>query len=327
MKKIVSLLLALAAAGSLCACGAGSADTAEISKAADEIVAEVSKEVDAAAESVAVGIAETTAVAATEAEITKDAAPAFEPVVLVDNDSVHIEATDAEWDSIWGYQVNFVLENKTDKDLMFAAEYTCVNGWDVPGLFASTVAAGKKSNETLTISSSSLEECGIGDITNITIGFRVYDSNDWTEDPVVENEFVIYPMGEAADKEYKREARATDQVLVDNDDITITITEQGIDDIWGYRVKLYIENKTDKTLMFATENASVNGFMCDPFWAKSLAPHKKAMTSVDWGTYTLEQQKLTPEDVKDIELTFRVYDADNFMSDNIFEQTFTLKAE
>lgn len=323
MKKIISVLLILVSTVALCACGSSNETSEEISKAAEEIVAEVSKEIETAT----AAITEIQTEAAPEPETTTEAAPKFSPVVLVDNDSIYIEATDAQWDSIWGYQLSFILENRTDKELMFATDYSYVNGWDVSSLFASTVASGKKSIEALSISKDSLDDCGIEDITNITLGFRVYDSNDWSADPVEESEYVIYPLGEEADQEYQREELSTDEVLVDNDDITITITDRGVDNIWGYRLKLFIENKTDKNLMFATENASVNGFMCDPFWAKSLNSHKKAMTSVDWGTYTLEQQKLTPEDVKDVEITFRVYDADNFMSDSIFEQTFTIKAQ
>lgn len=267
---------------------------------------------------------ETTTEAPTEAA---KGAVDFPATVVVDNDSIYFEIKSIEWDSIWGYTLKCICENKTDKELMFSARDGYVNGWQCDPVWASTVAAGKKSNESLSFSKDTLDECGIEEITNITFTLHVYDSNDWMADPVEENEYTIYPLGEEADKEYKREAKDTDEVLVDNDNVTITIANKSIDKIWGYKLDVYLENKTDKNLMYSIHDASVNGFMCDPFFATSLKAGKKAMVSITWGESSLAEQGLTPETVEELEIPFKVYNDDDWMADPILEEAYTVKAK
>ena len=79
--------------------------------------------------------------------------------------------------------------------------------------------------------------------------------------------------------------------------------------------------------MFAINDATVNGFMCDPFFAKSIMPGKKAMGTISWGKSVLEEQGMTPEDVEEMEIPFKVYDNEDFMKDPILEETYTVKAK
>ena len=64
---------------------------------------------------------------------------------------------------------------------------------------------------------------------------------------------------------FVREAQATDNVIIDNDYVTVIVTGYEDDEIWGYTANLFLLNKTDKTVMFSVDDASVNGFMADPF--------------------------------------------------------------
>ena len=66
-------------------------------------------------------------------------------------------------------------------------------------------------------------------------------------------------------------AAPAETVLVDNDDITVVLTDTDPDDMFGYVLKLRLENKTDKTLMYAAENVSVNGFMVEPLFAQTVS--------------------------------------------------------
>ena len=110
--------------------------------------------------------------------------------------------------------------------------------------------------------------------------------------------------------------------LVDNDDITFTIT--GIDEngLMGYTLKVFLENRTDKDLMFAMDDTSVNGFMCDPFWAETVAAGKKSNTTVSWFETDFEENGI--ETVEEIVFTLRVYDSNDFLADDILNDTFTV---
>ena len=48
-------------------------------------------------------------------------------------------------------------------------------------------------------------------------------------------------------------------VLTDNDYCTVTVTGIDPDDLFGYSLKLRLENKTDRELMFSLRRVSVNG--------------------------------------------------------------------
>lgn len=81
-------------------------------------------------------------------------------------------------------------------------------------------------------------------------------------------------------------------------------------------------NKTDKTVMFSVDDASVNGFMADPFYATSVSAGKCAFSSMAWSDTTLEENGIT--EVEEIEVLFRAYDADDFMGEDFANEVITL---
>ena len=113
-----------------------------------------------------------------------------------------------------------------------------------------------------------------------------------------------------------------EKVFVDDENCTFKITEIEPDGFMGYTLKAYVENKTDKNLMFSWEDVSVNGFMCDPFWATSVQAGKKSKEEISFSTSEFEE--LGIEDVEDIEFTLLVYDDDDWEAPRLVEETFTL---
>jgi len=111
-------------------------------------------------------------------------------------------------------------------------------------------------------------------------------------------------------------------VLAENDDITVKITAITQDPIWGYTLKVLLENKTDKELMFTVDDVSVNGFMCDPFWAISVAGGKKSNSSISWLESSFAENGI--DQVEEITFTLRVYDSDDIMADNLLKKDFTI---
>lgn len=99
---------------------------------------------------------------------------------------------------------------------MFSVESASINGVQCDPMFASEVAAGKKANEEINFSTDTLEENGIVEYTDIELTFKVYDSNDWSADPVGKETIHVYPYGEENAVAFVREAQATDNVIIDN---------------------------------------------------------------------------------------------------------------
>ena len=225
---------------------------------------------------------------------------------------------------MWGYSWKVQLENKTDKNLMFGIDDCSVNGVMADPFWSSSVAAGKKSNETISWSSSLFEENGISsdNVTQVIFDLRVYDADDWSADHFVDDTFTIYPMGEENASTIERTAQASDLVLFDNDDCTLIVTGFDPDSLLGYAVNVYLVNKTDKGLMFSVNDASINGYMCDPFWATSVAAGKAKNSSIEWSNSTLEENGI--ESIDEIELPVHVYYEDDWASGDLVNEVYTI---
>ncbi len=248
----------------------------------------------------------------------------FEEIVVVDNDECVIKITEIDSDNMWGFTLKAQLENKSaDKTYMFSVESAAINGVQCDPFFASEVAAGKKANEEISFSDSSLEDYEIGEYTDIELTFRVYDSDDWMADAVAEETVHVYPYGEDKAVTFVREAQASDQIIIDNEYVTVTVVGYELDDIWGYTVNLFLQNKTDSTVMFSADEASVNGYMLDPFYADSVSAGKCAFSSMSWGTDDLEENGIV--EVEEIEMLFQASDYDNWEADDFANERITLK--
>ena len=116
----------------------------------------------------------------------------FEEQVLLDNEYITFTITDAPKEDFWGQSISVYLENKTDKTLMYALDNVSVNGYMVDVLFATEVEHDKKENTSITIFSNDLEKNKIETVENITFNLRVYDSNDWMAEPIIDSvEYII----------------------------------------------------------------------------------------------------------------------------------------
>lgn len=246
----------------------------------------------------------------------------FETFTPIDNDECAVIVKELKEDSLWGYTVKLGLENKSaDKTYMYAVESVTVNGVESAVLFATTVAPGKKSNDDLVITDASLKDNGINKFTDIAVSMRIYDSEDWAADPAAKETFHIYPYGEDKAEKFVRQPASTDIVLTDNDAVRCTVLGFKEDSIWGYTMQIYLENKTDSQLMYAINDASVNGYMADPFFAATVGPGCSRFSDVSWSDTTLEENGI--DTVESIEFTLRVYNTDDWMNDYVNE-TFTV---
>lgn len=246
----------------------------------------------------------------------------FQEMTAVDNEECSIVLTELEPDSIWGYTVKARLENKSaDKTYMFSLENASIDGVECSDLFAADVAPGKKANEEISLSDSELKENGVTDFSDIELSFRVYDSDDWMADPVARETVHIYPYGEENATVFVREDQPEDIVLVDNDEVTVIVTASEDDEIWGYSTKLFLVNKTDKNLMFSTDEASINGYMFTSLFASSVSAGKCEFTSMSWLDSEMEENGIT--EVEEIEMRLKVYDDENYTGDYLVDEVVT----
>ena len=109
-------------------------------------------------------------------------------------------------------------------------------------------------------------------------------------------------------------------LVVDNEECTIKITGIEEEAFWGNTLKVYVENKSeDKTYMVAVQNASVNGVETDPLFSAEIAAGKKANEEMHFMDSTLEENGVGK--FTDIEITFRVYDSNDWLAEEVAIET------
>ena len=112
------------------------------------------------------------------------------------------------------------------------------------------------------------------------------------------------------------------RLLIDNAYVTAIVTGYSVDEIWGYSVNVFLVNKTDKDIMFSVNDASMNGYMADPFFATDVAAGKCSFESITWFNTTLEENNIT--EVEEIEFNLQVRDANEWLTDDFADEKITL---
>lgn len=226
--------------------------------------------------------------------------------VCFEHGGVKVTAKSVEKDSIWGTGIKLLIENDSDKDYSVGTEAVIVNNCMVSSLFSCSVAAGKKANDVLYLSSSSLNAAGIEKIGQIEMYFYLYDSSDYKRvynaDCVTVKTSLYDTMDTSAD--------STGHELYNKNEIRIVGKYVDENTFWGSSVLLYIENNSDKNITVSCDDMSVNGFMVTSLSSTAVYKNKYAFGDITILSSSLEENGITSIDT--IELKFKIYEADTF---------------
>ena len=199
--------------------------------------------------------------------------------------------------------------------------------WTLIAACLTTGCAGSSSQDSAPSSQGASTSNTSNDSNNSTEsgqGSSVPSSQDIPES----NESAVSDWGTVAAMDHTP-AESTDagssafqQVLVDREDLYFAIRNVKDDSALGYTWQVYVENRTDKNLMFSFERVAVNGVMCDPYWAEVIAAGKKGNCEIVWLRDSLDQRQIT--DVRNVEFTLTVYNDDVYTEAPIMHDTFTV---
>lgn len=315
MKKALVLVLLCSLLFSMTACGENGS-TAELPSVSSDAESEQQETYEETEK-------ERSAQEITSDDTSTESIP-FETVTVADNEACSIIIREIEEDSIWGYTLKTLLENRSaDKTYMFSVQSASVNGVEADPLFAREVAAGMKANEEISFTGDKLTENGITQYTDIALSFRVYDNDDWMADPVYEDTIHVYPYGQEKAEKYVREMQPSDIIVAENEYASVAVTGYTEDPVWGYTVNLFLVNKTsDHAIMFSVDDASVNGYMIDPFFATTVNPGNCAFREMSFSDSALEENSIT--NIDEIAFSLRAYDADQFGAEDYMKESVIL---
>lgn len=230
----------------------------------------------------------------------------IEQQVLLEHDGVTVTATGYETDSIWGEGVCLLIENSSEKNVGVGCDALIVNNYMISDLFSETVAAGKKSNVTLHLSSSELRAAGIDCVGQIEVYFRLFDSDSYKT--LYEADCAVIKTSDF-DK-MDTTPNDTGKELYNQNGVRIVGKYVDETSFWGAAVLLYIENNTDRTVRVHCDDLSVNGYMVTSLFYSEIYPGKMAIDDIALLSSDLEKNGI--ESVDDIELVFRITDAETY---------------
>ena len=238
--------------------------------------------------------------------------------VVLDNELFSITAKSIDEDSEYGYLVNLLIENKSpDKTYTFGIQKGQVNGVEVDPYTIIFINPGKKANITVFI--ENLKEYGIEEYTDIELIVNVTEGKYTYDEPYTMSESIhIYPYGKENAGKFVYEAKAGDQVLVDNEYVTVIYTGDNKENELGYSINLYIVNKTDKDITVSGDDMSINGYMAGAYYEQYISAGKLSLSSIQWYGETFKENDIDESKINDIEFSLDIYQTDNTEAEHFF---------
>lgn len=291
MKKMKAIgLMATMLVFGMMSLGSGSSTETETK----EIVTDSDTEADA--QEVAASSSETTAGNATDITI--------EEQVLFEKDGLKVTATEYVVDSFWGDGIKLLIENNGASDIGIGCTALIVNDYMISDLFSTTVAAGKKANETLYLSNSGLQAAGIENVGKVEVYFHTFDSDSYMTISDIGCVTIQTSEFDSMDSTPNDEG----QELYNENGIRIVGKYVDENSFWGAAVLLYIENNSGKNRIIQCDDMSINGFMITPYFSSTVYDGKKAIDEITLMSSDLEENGITS--IEDIELKFNIMDED-----------------
>ena len=241
---------------------------------------------------------------ATESDSNKDIT--IEEQVLVEQDGIKITALEYVRDNIWGDGIKVLIENESEKDVTVGCDALIVNDYMIHDLFVSEIAAGKKSNATIYLSSSELKAAGIDTVGRIEIYFHAYDADSYegifTTDCIEIETSAIDSMDTTVNDEGTE--------LYNEGGVRIVGKTVDENSFWGTAILLYIENESGRNVGISVDDMSINGFMLTPYFSTTVYDGKKAVDDITIMSSELKENGITS--IEEVELKFHIYDNSSY---------------
>lgn len=245
----------------------------------------------------------------------------FTAETLLDSEQLRVTATDITESDPEGCVVTLEMENRTDLSLVAEINSASVDGCMINPGVSESIAPKQIITTQVAFPKANLDGYGITATTQIEMNCYVYDE-DTFEEVSINEDFVLYPRGKEVARYQKRKAKDTDVVLMDNDQCKIILTASNPDSFWGYDLSVFVLNKTDKALVFTTQEAFLNQVACDPFWTHTIPAGKCSNTTMYWFENNLKSAGI--DKVEEISLMLSVADLSNWQ-EAVATETVTIK--
>ena len=158
----------------------------------------------------------------------------------------------------FGPEIKLLIENGSEKSVTVQSRNTSVNGYMIEPMLSADVAAGKKANDTLTLTQSDLDAAGITTIADIELSFHIFDSESW--DTIIDSDPIRIETSAADGFEYLYDDSG--DLVYNENGVEIVVKGLSEDGSWlGPSIVVYIKNTGDKNVTVQARDVSINDFM------------------------------------------------------------------
>ena len=241
----------------------------------------------------------------TSKDATTSETATIESQEIFNQNGIVITTNGYEPSSLSDPEIKLIIENNSTQNVTIQTRNSSVNGYMIDFQISCEVAAGKKANDTISISRSELNASGVKAVANIEFNFHIFDTDTW--DTIVDSEVVT--LNTSLSDTHVQEYDTTGNVLFEDGSVRI-ISKKLVEDDYDTEAILYIENNTDQYITVQARDTSINGFMVDPTMSADIAPGKKAVTDMSFSNTELEENSITSVD--SIETSFHIFNTDSF---------------
>ena len=257
--RIMALLLVAAICFSFTACGSSGSDVEEEDETVEEDSVYDETEEEEASED------ETNDITEEESDAQGDASVETVELdqVFVETDELTVTAVSIGWDDDEKIILAVELENSSEDTNFAIRSYSqFLDGFEYCGFMYTLVCAGESEVYQIELDSSyEYPDVNLESVTEIGIELTALES--MSEIVEAAGNFYIYPSGEETPVSYERVSQSTDQVLLDNDYVTITYVDCKYsclgEGYYGYFFAyFYVENKTDNDLALSMVDGLIN---------------------------------------------------------------------
>ena len=231
--------------------------------------------------------------------------PVLPEQVVYDADSIRITVKGMEEKTMTGTNVKILLENGTDRNVVFSGDLFVVNGVTVPGYLYAEAAAGTKTNDVIEFYTDVLNTAGITHIGEIrSRDARIVDTDTYETLAEVPLELTTVHAQEGP---YAYDESGVE--LYNGQGIRVT-AQMISQEFYGRTAQLLVKNETGKDIIVEAENISVNGYTVDAWLYDTVVADTVRFCQLDLFQSGLEENGI--DQIESVSFRLNFLDAESF---------------
>ena len=246
---------------------------------------------------------------------------------ILDTKAVSVVITGYKAD-MTGFTVKMRCKNKTGNVIMINMDKCVLNKYFFHPDFTATLDPRETQETQMTVPPVDIEKTGVTSVDEMILEMSIL--NAVTEKALQKGIMAtVYPTGKKAN-----EVTTPRRVPVENEqmvllDETCAYILQGtdMDDIRGYTVNCYVENRSDRTLDFVWSDVTIDGKPVNLLYEESVLPGTIGYSDVIFQIDDLQEAEIISGDISTIAGKVMVYDKTQAAPQLLLEKEFSYKAQ